>query len=82
MSYQGFISRLSEEEQDFSDIKTAAADFYRVNRVPQEMERALNELYLHQPQDVFGYLVGVRLPAPVRLTVGLQLTVSRRWGYS
>lgn len=63
MSYQGFIGRLSEEEQDFSHIKSAAAEFYRVNRVPQEIERALNELFFHKPEDVHGYLVGVCFPA-------------------
>lgn len=58
MSYRGFIGRVSKEEQDFSHIKNAAAEFYRVNRVPQEIERALNELFLHKPEDVHGYLVG------------------------
>lgn len=62
MSYQGFISRLSKEEQDFYDIKNAAAEFYKVQRIPQEMERALNELFLHKPEDVHGYLVRVCLP--------------------
>ncbi|XP_039996034.1 enolase 4 [Xiphias gladius] len=56
MSYQGFISRLSKEEQDISESKNAAAEFYRVNRVPEEIERALNELFLHKPGDVHGYL--------------------------
>lgn len=63
MSYQGFISRLSKEEQDFYDIKNAAAEFYKVQRIPQEMERALNELFLHKPEDVHGYLVRMCLPA-------------------
>ncbi|XP_044070136.1 enolase 4 isoform X3 [Siniperca chuatsi] len=56
MSYQGFIGRLSKEDQDFYDIKNAAAEFYRVNRIPQEIERALNELFFHKPEDVHGYL--------------------------
>lgn len=59
MSYKGCINRVSKEEQDLYDIKNAAAEFYRVNRVPQEMEKALNELFLHKPEDVHGYLVGV-----------------------
>lgn len=62
MSYQGFMNRLSKEEQDLYDIKNAAAEFYRVNRVPQEIERALNELFFHKPEDVNGYLVGVCVP--------------------
>lgn len=60
------MSRLSKEERDFCDTKNAAAEFCRVNRVPQEMERALNELFLHQPEDIHGYLVGTheRTAAP------------------
>lgn len=63
MSYQRFFSRLSKEEQDFYETKYAAAEFYRVNRVPEEMERALNELFLQKPEDVHGYLVWVCFPA-------------------
>uniref|UniRef100_A0A671UPC5 Enolase 4 n=1 Tax=Sparus aurata TaxID=8175 RepID=A0A671UPC5_SPAAU len=70
MSYQGFISRLSKEEQDFYDIKNAAAEFYKVQRIPQEMERALNELFLHKPEDVHGYLANyfANLSAPPRIS--------------
>ncbi|XP_073338324.1 enolase 4 [Pagrus major] len=70
MSYQGFISRLSKEEQEFYDIKNAAAEFYKVKRVPQEMERALNELFLHKPEDVYGYLANyfANLSAPPRIS--------------
>ncbi|KAM9345085.1 enolase 4 [Symphorus nematophorus] len=56
MSYQGFVRRLSKEEQDLLDMRQAAAEFYRVNRVPQQLEGALNQLLLHQPRDVHGYL--------------------------
>ncbi|XP_035519754.1 enolase 4, partial [Morone saxatilis] len=66
MSYRGFIGRLSKEEQDFCDIQNAAAEFYRVNRVPQAVERALNELFFHRPEDVHGYLANyfTNLSAP------------------
>ncbi|KAK5881877.1 hypothetical protein CesoFtcFv8_020518 [Champsocephalus esox] len=49
-------NRLSEEEQDLHHMKSAAAEFYRLNRVPQELERALNQLFIHRPEDVHGYL--------------------------
>ncbi|XP_076599667.1 enolase 4 isoform X2 [Chaetodon auriga] len=70
MSYQGFISRLSKEEQDFYDIKNAAAEFYRIKKVPQEMERALNELFFNKPEDVYGYLANyfTNLSAPPRIS--------------
>ncbi|XP_040906267.1 enolase 4 [Toxotes jaculatrix] len=66
MSYQGFINCLSKEEQDFYEIKNAAAEFYRVNRVPEAIETALNELFLHKPGDVHGYLANyfANLSAP------------------
>lgn len=63
MAYEGFTGRLSKEKQDLHDIKNSAAEFFRVNRIPQEIERALNELYFHKPEDVHGYLVGVCFPA-------------------
>eukprot|EP00064_Thunnus_orientalis_P000790 superscaffoldBa00000045_g791 len=70
MSYQGFISRLSQEEHDFYEIKNAAAEFYRVNRVPEEIERALNELFFHKPEDLHGYLANyfTKLSAPPRIS--------------
>ncbi|XP_067465400.1 enolase 4 isoform X1 [Thunnus thynnus] len=70
MSYQGFISRLSQEEHDFYEIKNAAAEFYRVNRVPEEIERALNELFFHKPEDLHGYLANyfTKLSVPPRIS--------------
>ncbi|XP_071337637.1 enolase 4 isoform X2 [Trachinotus anak] len=69
MAYQGVISRLSEEERDFYEIKNAAAEFCRVNSVPREIERALNDLFLHKPRDVHGYLANyfANLSAPPRI---------------
>uniref|UniRef100_A0A3P8WLT8 Enolase 4 n=1 Tax=Cynoglossus semilaevis TaxID=244447 RepID=A0A3P8WLT8_CYNSE len=32
------------------------AGFYRQNRIPEEMEKALNRLFFKQPEDVHGYL--------------------------
>ncbi|XP_032397887.1 enolase 4 isoform X1 [Etheostoma spectabile] len=70
MSHQGFKSRVSMEEQDLYDIKNEAAEFYRVNRVPEEIERALNELFFHKPEDVHGYLANhfTNLCAPPRIS--------------
>ncbi|XP_075933184.1 enolase 4 [Anarhichas minor] len=70
MSYQGFMSRVPKEEQDRYDMKTAAAEFYRVNGVPQLIERALNELFSHQPEDLHGYLANyfTNLCAPPRIS--------------
>ncbi|KAK9542002.1 hypothetical protein VZT92_002006 [Zoarces viviparus] len=70
MSYQGFMSRVPKEEQDLYDMKTAAAEFYRVNRVPQLIERALNELFSHRPEDLHGYLANyfTNLSAPPRIS--------------
>ncbi|XP_034754982.1 enolase 4 isoform X1 [Etheostoma cragini] len=70
MSYQGFMSRDSMEERDLYDIKNEAAEFYRLNRVPEQIERALNELFFHKPEDVHGYLANhfTNLCAPPRIS--------------
>ncbi|XP_051937043.1 enolase 4 [Hippocampus zosterae] len=51
-----FVNCLSEEDQEFYEIKNAAAEFYRANRVPEELEKALGELFFQNPEDVHGYL--------------------------
>ncbi|XP_047459437.1 enolase 4 isoform X2 [Mugil cephalus] len=70
MSYQGLTNRLTKEEQDFYDIKNAAAEFYRVNKVTQEIERALNDVFFHRPEDVHGYLANyfTNFSAPPRIS--------------
>lgn len=60
MSYRGVLSRVPEEQRDLDRMKSAAAEFYRVTGVPQVIERALNELFSHEPEDVYGYLVGTQ----------------------
>ncbi|XP_060942850.1 enolase 4 [Limanda limanda] len=62
-------SRLCKQEQDAYDTKVAAAEFYRINRVPEHIERALNELFLHQPADLHGYLADffTNLSTPPRI---------------
>ncbi|KAM9808711.1 enolase 4 [Syngnathus typhle] len=51
-----FVKSLSEQDQEFHQIKDAAAEFYRANRVPEELEKALGELFFQNPEDVHGYL--------------------------
>ncbi|XP_068184107.1 enolase 4 [Antennarius striatus] len=62
MSYRG----VSGAERDFYELKTRAVEFYRVTGVPEAVEAALNELFLHQPGDVNGYLANYfkKLSAP------------------
>ncbi|XP_034464981.1 enolase 4 isoform X2 [Hippoglossus hippoglossus] len=69
MSYPRFISRLCKHEQDAYETKVAAAEFYRLNRVPEQIERALNELFLHKPADLHGYLANyfTNLSTPPRI---------------
>ncbi|XP_035986563.1 enolase 4 [Fundulus heteroclitus] len=64
------LSGLHSEELDVHKMKSAAAEFYRMNGVPGIIERALNELFLEQPADVNGYLAGYfrKLSAPPRIT--------------
>nr|XP_040035201.1 LOW QUALITY PROTEIN: enolase 4 [Gasterosteus aculeatus aculeatus] len=65
MSHQGCPSRVPTE-----DMRGAAAEFYRANGVPQLVERALNELFFHEPRDVHGYLANyfTNLSAPPRIS--------------
>ena len=49
MSDKGFVSCLHKEEQDVYETKNEAAEFYRVNRIPEQTEKALNELFLYLP---------------------------------
>ncbi|XP_056291666.1 enolase 4 [Pseudoliparis swirei] len=70
MSYRGVLSRVPEEQRDLDRMKSAAAEFYRVTGVPQVIERALNELFSHEPDDVYGYLANyfTNLSAPPRIS--------------
>ncbi|XP_071370895.1 enolase 4 [Centroberyx affinis] len=73
MSYKGLLrcdSRLSKEEHDFYELKNKAAEFYQGNRVPQEIERALSDLFFHKPDDIYGYLANyfTKLSAPPRIS--------------
>ncbi|XP_062257457.1 enolase 4 [Platichthys flesus] len=69
MSYPRFLSRLCKQEQDVYETKVAAAEFYRLNRIPEQIERALNELFLHKPADLHGYLANyfTNLSTPPRI---------------
>ncbi|KAM9364924.1 enolase 4 [Pholidichthys leucotaenia] len=60
----------NREEWDLYERKTAAAEFFRVNRVPEEVERALNQLLVQQPRDLYGYLADyfTSLSAPPRIS--------------
>ncbi|KAM6915875.1 enolase 4 [Xenentodon cancila] len=51
-------------------MKTAASDFFRVNRVTEDIERALNELFIQRPGDVHGYLADyfTKLSEPPRIS--------------
>ncbi|XP_069579122.1 enolase 4 [Brachyistius frenatus] len=56
MSHPGPPRCLSGDYRDMYDMRNAAAEFYRVHRVREEVERVLNELFLLQPADLHGYL--------------------------
>ncbi|XP_034408276.1 enolase 4 [Cyclopterus lumpus] len=70
MSHRGFPSRVPEEQRDLDHIRSAAAEFYRATGVPQVIERALNELFFREPEDVHGYLANyfTNLCAPPRIS--------------
>ncbi|XP_062375760.1 enolase 4 [Sardina pilchardus] len=59
MSFKGIRgcnSRVSKEDQDFYDLRQRAAEYYRANSVPQNIEGVLNQMFLEKPDDIYGYL--------------------------
>lgn len=61
MSYKVFLgchSKVSKEDQEFYELKNKAAEYYRSNGVPEKIEDVLNEMIVHKPNDIYGYLVG------------------------
>ncbi|XP_019945922.2 enolase 4 [Paralichthys olivaceus] len=67
MSHPRFTGKHEQREHE---TKVAAAEFYRLHRVPEQIERALNELLLQQPADLHGYLANyfTNLSAPPRIS--------------
>ena len=49
--------KVSEEERDFYEMKKRACEFYTRNKVPQQIENVLNEMFFAKPDDIYGYLV-------------------------
>ncbi|XP_028846018.1 enolase 4 [Denticeps clupeoides] len=47
---------LSQEDRDFCELKQKAAEYVRASGVAQTIEGVLNELFLEQPDDVYGHL--------------------------
>ncbi|XP_062987648.1 enolase 4 [Elgaria multicarinata webbii] len=39
-----------------ADLKHQAAEYYRINEVPQRLEEVLNTMFYHRPVDFYGYL--------------------------
>ncbi|KAK2878881.1 hypothetical protein Q8A67_019672 [Cirrhinus molitorella] len=58
MSYKAFLShsKVSKEDQEFYDLKNKAAEYYRSNGVPRNIENVLNEMFWKKPDDIYGYL--------------------------
>ncbi|KAF4084372.1 hypothetical protein AMELA_G00127880 [Ameiurus melas] len=59
MSFKGFVScnsRISQEDEEFYELKNRAAEFYRSNGVPRKLETVLMEMFCAKPNDVYGYL--------------------------
>lgn len=56
--YLGCHSKVSKEDQEFYELKNKAAEYYRSNGVPEKIEDVLNEMIVHKPNDIYGYLVG------------------------
>ncbi|XP_059929642.1 enolase 4 isoform X2 [Gadus macrocephalus] len=62
--------KVSEEERDFNEMKNRACEFYTRNKVPQQIENVLNEMFFAKPDDIYGYLANffMKLSAPPRIS--------------
>ncbi|XP_030235787.1 enolase 4 isoform X1 [Gadus morhua] len=62
--------KVSEEERDFYEMKNRACEFYTRNKVPQQIENVLNEMFFAKPDDIYGYLANffMKLSAPPRIS--------------
>ncbi|XP_071486736.1 enolase 4-like [Diadema antillarum] len=50
-------SRASERNaREFYETKQRAVNFYRENRIPEQLEEILNSMFYDSPADVYGYL--------------------------
>ncbi|XP_075244178.1 enolase 4-like isoform X2 [Convolutriloba macropyga] len=49
--------RTDPQFQKLAEMRRRAVQYYKENQVPQLMESALNQMFFHQPQDVYAYLV-------------------------
>ncbi|XP_055018875.1 enolase 4, partial [Boleophthalmus pectinirostris] len=67
--------------EELTELRQTAADFYRVNRVPEHLERALNELLTRRPSDLHGYLAeffsALSCPPRISRVQGLEVLDSR-----
>ncbi|CAL8255620.1 unnamed protein product [Lota lota] len=62
--------KVSEEERDFYEMKNRACEFYNRNKVPQQIENVLNDMFFAKPDDIYGYLANffMKLSAPPRIS--------------
>lgn len=55
----------SRELREMYEAKQKAVKYYNENGVPQKIEEIMNTMFYDNPNDVYGYLVGlVRHPRP------------------
>ncbi|XP_072290375.1 enolase 4-like [Eucyclogobius newberryi] len=74
-------SSLCKNEEELEELRRSAADFYRVNRVPEQLERVLNEMCSRRPSDLHGYMAeffsALSSPARISRVQGLEVLDSR-----
>ncbi|XP_029963276.1 enolase 4 [Salarias fasciatus] len=70
MSHRDLPNRLSADQLDLHRRRSAAAEFYRVHRVPELLETVLDQMFQLQPADLHGYLAEhfLQLSSPPRIS--------------
>ena len=46
-------------EENYEELKRRAAEYYAKNKVAEKLEEILNDMFLEDPKDVNGRLVGI-----------------------
>ena len=50
---------MDEQKVPLHELKKRAIAYYSENKVPQNIEKLLNDMFLEEPSDMYGYMVSL-----------------------
>lgn len=57
MSHSAEQQSVQQSGSEIRSLRQKATKYYKKNGVPDKIELILNEMFIHDPEDVYGYLV-------------------------